>query len=50
MSFGEVLVTDFADDAMRFAGTTEILLQALELLNKEGKLLRLRVPLIKTKV
>ena len=41
---------DFADDAVIFAETLDILLRALEVLNEESEPLGLRVSLVKTKI
>ena len=51
-SFGNVKISDldFADDAVIFAETFDILLEALELLNEESEPLGLRVPWVKTKI
>ena len=50
-SFGSVNISDldFADDAVIFAETLEILLGAHEVLNEESEPLELRVSLVKTK-
>ena len=52
MSFGTVRITDlhFADDAVIFAETTEVLAGALDSLSEEAVPLGLRVTWIKTKV
>ena len=52
VSFGTVRITDldFADDAVIFAETTEVLAEALDSLNEEAEPLGLRVSWIKTKV
>ena len=52
VSFGRVRITDldFADDAVIFAETTEVLAGALDLLSGETEPLGLRVSWIKTKV
>ena len=52
MSFGTVRITDldFADDAVIFAETTEVLTGALDSLSEEAEPLGLRVSWIKTKV
>ena len=51
-SLGNVKITDldFADDAVIFAETLDILLGALEVLNEESELLGLWVSLVKTKI
>ena len=51
-SFGNVKISDldFADDAVIFAETLDILLGALEVLNEESELLGLRVSWVKTKI
>jgi len=51
-SFGNVKISDldFADDAVLFVGTLDILLGALEVLNEESELLGLRVSWVKTKI
>ena len=51
-SFGTVRITDrdFADDAVIFAETTEVLAGALDLLSDEAEPLGFRVSWIKTKV
>jgi len=51
-SFGNVKVSDldFADDAVIFAESLDILLGALEVLNEELEPLRLRVSWVKTKI
>ena len=51
-SFGTVNISDldFADDAVIFVETLDILLGALEVLNEESELLGLRVSLVKTKI
>ena len=51
-SFGNVKIfdLDFADDAVIFAETLDILLGALEVLNVESEPLGLRVSWIKTKI
>ena len=51
-SFGNVKISDpdFADDAVIFAETLDILLGALEVLNEESEPLRLRVSWVKTKI
>jgi len=51
-SFGNVKISDldFADDAVIFAETFDILLEALEVLNEESEPLGLRVPWVKTKI
>ena len=51
-SFGNVKIydLDFADDAVIFAETLDILLGALEVLNEESKSLGLRVSWVKTKI
>ena len=51
-SFGNVKISylDFADDAVIFAETLDILLGALEVLNKESEPLKLWVSLVKTKI
>ena len=52
VSFGTVRITDldFADDAVIFAETTEVLASALDLLSKKADPLGFRVSWIKTKV
>ena len=52
VSFGNVKISDldFADDAVIFAETLEILLGALEVLNDESELLGLRVSWVKIKI
>ena len=52
VSFGTVRITDvdFADDAIIFAETTEVLSGALDLLSEEAESLELRVSCIMTKV
>ena len=49
--FGNVKISDFdfADDAVIFAETLDILLGALEVLNEESEPLGLRVSWVKTK-
>jgi len=51
-SFGNVKISDldFADDAVIFAETLDILLGALEVLNEESESLGLRVSWVKTKI
>ena len=51
-SFGNVKISDldFADDAVIFAETLEILLGALEVLNEESEPLGLWVSWVKTKI
>ena len=51
-SFGNVKISDldFADDAVIFAETFDILLGALEVLNEESEPLGLRVSWVKTKI
>ena len=51
-SFGNVKISDldFADDAVIFAETLDILLGALEVLNEESELLGLQVSCVKTKI
>ena len=51
-SFGNVKISDFdfADDAVIFAETLDILLGALEVLNEESEPLGLRVSRVKTKI
>ena len=51
-SFGNVKISDldFADDAVIFAETLDILLGALEMLNEESEPLGLRVSWVKTKI
>ena len=51
-SFGNVRISDldFADDAVIFAETLDILLGALEVLNEELEPLGLRVSWVKTKI
>ena len=51
-SFGNVKISDldFADDAVIFAETLDILLGALEVLNEESEPLGLRVSWVKTKI
>ena len=51
-SFGNVKIydIDFADDAVIFTETLDILLGALEVLNEELKPLRLRVSWVKTNI
>ena len=50
MSFSIVRITDlnFADDAVMFAETTEVLAEAFESVNEEAEPLGLRVSWIKT--
>ena len=52
VSFGEVRVTDldFADDAVIFAETLDVLTEALETLSEEAEPLGLRVSWVKTKI
>ena len=52
LSFGTVRISDldFADDAVIFAETTEVLAGALNSLSEEAELLGLRVSWMKTKV
>ena len=52
VSFGTVKIADldFADDAVIFAGTTEVFAGALDSLSEESEPLGLRVPWTKTKV
>ena len=51
-SFGNVKISDldFADDAVLFAETLDILLGALEVLNEESELRGLWVSWVKTKI
>ena len=51
-SFGNIKISDldFADDAVIFAETLDILLVALEVLNEESEPLGLRVSWVKTKI
>jgi len=51
-SFGNVKISDlyFADDAVIFAETLDILLGTLKVLNEESELLRLQVSWVKTKI
>ena len=51
-SFGNVMISDldFADDAVIFAETLDILLGALEVLNEESKPLGFQVSWVKTKI
>ena len=51
-SFGNVKISDldFADDAVIFAETLDILLGALVVLNEESEPLGLRVSWVKTKI
>ena len=51
-SLGNVKISelDFADDAVFFAETLDILLGALEVLNEESELLGLQVSWVKTKI
>ena len=51
-SFGIIKISDldFADDAVIFAETSDILLGALEVLNEESESLGLRVSWVKTKI
>ena len=51
-SFGNVKFSDldFADDAVIFAETLDILLGALKVLNEESEALGLRVSWVKTKI
>ena len=51
-SFGNATISDldFADDAVIFAETLDILLGALEVLNEESEPLGLRVSWVKTKI
>jgi len=51
-SFGNVKISDldFADDAVIFAETLDILLRALEVLNDQSEPLGLRVSWVKTKI
>ena len=51
-SFGNVKISDldFADDAVIFAKTLDILLRALEVLNEGSEPLGLRVSWVKTKI
>ena len=51
-SFGNVKISDldFADDAVVFEDTLDILLQSLEVLNEESEPLGLWVSLVKTKI
>ena len=51
-SFGNVKISDldFADDAVVFAETPDILLGALKVLSEELELLGLRVSWVKTKI
>ena len=52
VSFGNVKISDldFADDAVIFAETLDILLGALEVLNEMSEQLGLRVSWVKTKI
>ena len=52
VSFGNVKISDldFADDAVIFAESLEILLGALEVLNDDSEPLGLRVSWVKTKI
>jgi hypothetical protein len=52
VSFGDVRITDldFADDAVIFAETVDILIEALESLSEEAEPLGLRVSWVKTKI
>ena len=52
VSFGTVQITDldFADDAIIFAETTEVLAGALDLLSEEAEPLGLQISWINTKV
>ena len=52
VSFGEIRITDldFADDAVIFAETLDVLIMALETLSEEAEPLGLRVSWIKTKI
>ena len=52
VSFGEVRITDldFADDAVIFAETLDVLTEALESLSEEAEPLGLRVSWVKTKI
>ena len=52
VSFGEVRITDldFADDAVIFAETLDVLIMALETLSEEAEPLGLRVSWVKTKI
>ena len=52
VTFGTVQITDldFADDAVIFAETTEVIVGALDLLSEKAEPLGLRVSWIKTKV
>ena len=45
-----IYLTDFADDAVIFAETLEILLGALEVRNEDSESLGLRVSWVKTKI
>ena len=51
-SFGNVNISnlDFADDAVIFAETLDILLGALKMLNEKSEPLRFRVSWVKTKI
>ena len=51
-SYGNVKISDldFADDAVIFAETPDILLGALEVLNEESERLELRVSWVKTRI
>ncbi len=51
-SFGNVKISDldFADDAVIFADTLDVLLVTLEVLNEESEPLGLRVSWVKTKI
>ena len=51
-SFGNVKISDldFADDAVIFAETSDILLGALEVLNEKSEPMGLRVSWVKTKI
>ena len=51
-SFGNVKISDldFADDALIFTETLDILLGALEVMNEESELLGLWVSWVKTKI
>ena len=45
-----ILITDFADDAVIFAESLEVLVSALEAVHEDAKPLGLQVSCIKTKV
>ena len=52
MSFGNIKISDFdfADDAVIFVETLDILFGALKVLNEESEQLGLRVSWVKTKI